>query len=551
MPDLAHLTRPDLSALSPEDYQAVVDEYLADRATLRRENQIVFYEVSCPEAAQVHTTAAVIIGVGGGNRSGKTETVLVEAIACATGVFPLSFQSQFREKFRGPINVRVCIESLKITLHPIILPKLMWWRWQGIDEPGGERGHWGWVPRSCLINGKWEDSWSEKLCILRVLCRDPDDPDKVLGESTFQFMSYDQDPSDFASGTFHIVIHDEPPKFPIWRENQARVLDVAGRIFLSMTWPDDPSIAVDWIYDEVYEPGSPGPLKDPNIDWIELRTLDNRYLDKQAILDRTVGWSEETKKVKLEGQPLRFSNRVHPLFTDIEQTWCHSCTQPCAPAGEVCGCERASTDISPYCHVEDFKADPNWPVVYVIDPHPRKPHMMAWFGVDPNDDFWMIQEAEIEGDAPDVKGLVEDIEEAMNLDVRLRLMDPNMGRTPTAKRDITWQDEFENAGLRLGLADTSEVGRKRVNQYLKPDARTRRPRLMFHSRCRNAAVQMKRFVWDDFRRTMDREQKQLVKRKYDDYPAILRYLMNADPTFRMLYAGAPVISRPGTMKGGY
>jgi hypothetical protein len=46
---------------------------------------------------------------------------------------------------------------------------------------------------------------SNKLRMLRVLCRDPHNPDKVLGESTIQFMSLDQDPTDFASGDFHIV----------------------------------------------------------------------------------------------------------------------------------------------------------------------------------------------------------------------------------------------------------------------------------------------------------------------------------------------------------
>ena len=39
-----------------------------------------------------------------------------------------------------------------------------------------------------------------------------------------------------------------------WRENEARVMRVDGRMMLAMTWPDDPSINVDWLYNEVYEP---------------------------------------------------------------------------------------------------------------------------------------------------------------------------------------------------------------------------------------------------------------------------------------------------------
>jgi hypothetical protein len=551
MPDLGALTGDGLGDISADQLRDMGAEFLDQQAAVRRENQIRYYQAASPAAEQVHFSTASIIGVGGGNRASKTETCLVESIALATGVFPRVYDAVFREKFRGPINVRICIESLTTVLHPTLLPKLMWWRWSGIDQPGGLRGHWGWVPRACLKDGSWDKSWSEKLRILTVLCRDPDDPERVLGESQIQILSYDQDATDYASGTFHIVHMDEPPPYAIWRENAARVLDVAGRTLLSMTWPDDPSISVDWIYDEVYERGLPGPLKDREVDWIELNTLENQFLDPTAVLARTRGWSEESIKVKIEGQPLRFSHRVHPLFTDVEHTWCFLCRRSCVPQDGYCSCERKSVDIQDYVHVEDFEVGQNWPVVFVIDPHPRKPHMMLWVAVDPSDDYHIIQEGEVEGDAPDVKVFVSEIEESMGLDVRLRLMDPNMGRSPTSRRDINWQDEFDNAGLCLDLADDSDVGRARVNNLLEPDHHTRRPRLVFHSRCRNAATQMKRHVWDDFRRSADREQKQVPKKKYDDYPTMLKYFANYEPTFRTLYAGAPILTRPGTRKGGY
>ena len=290
MTNLDTLTPKILRKLPAKDLAKVTAELLEKRALIRKENQLLYYRPASDIAAKLHTSTAHTIGMGGGNRSGKTEGCLVEAIALATGVFPFEFQAEFREKFKGAINVRLCIESLTTVLHQVILPKLMWWRWTGIDQPGGERGHYGWVPRMCLKNGDWEKSWSEKLRTLTMICRDPDDPKRILGESQLQIMSYDMDPSDFASGTFDIVIHDEPPPFAIWRENQARVLDVNGRILLAMTWPDDPSIPIDWVYDEVYEPGQSGPLKDPGIDWFELQTLDNMYLDAKIILDKTRLW---------------------------------------------------------------------------------------------------------------------------------------------------------------------------------------------------------------------------------------------------------------------
>ena len=101
------------------------------------------------------------------------------------------------------------------------------------------------------------------------------------------------------------------------------------------------------------------------------------------------------------------------------------------------------------------------------------------------------------------------------------------------------------------LAEDSDVGRKRVNQYLKPDPHTHRPRLMIHSRCRNTSLQIRRYVWDDFKRSADKDLKQQPKTKYDDYPTLLKYLLNYLPTFRNLYMGAPIIGRGGTRKGPY
>ncbi len=135
-----------------------------------------------------------MVGIGGGNRSSKTESALVELIALATGVFPECLEDVFAGKFRGPVNERIVCESFTTVMHPIILPKLKWWRWTGIDRPGGDRGHWGWVPKTSLKQDSWDKSWQETLRTLTVLCRDPDNYENVLGESVIQFMSKDQEP---------------------------------------------------------------------------------------------------------------------------------------------------------------------------------------------------------------------------------------------------------------------------------------------------------------------------------------------------------------------
>ena len=85
-----------------------------------------------------------------------------------------------------------------------------------------------------------------------------------MGESSIQFNSYDQDPSDFASGDFHFVLHDEPPPRRIYEENRARVMRTKGTLMLAMTWPSDPVMPVDWLFDEIYDKFVVSDLQSPD-----------------------------------------------------------------------------------------------------------------------------------------------------------------------------------------------------------------------------------------------------------------------------------------------
>lgn len=551
---LPELHAANLPALSDEEFRGLLAETLAITQEDRRQNALLYYAPVSAKVQAVHDSVARVIGVGGGNGSGKSDAALAELVMCATGIFPYSQRHLVERKFRGPIAARLVVESLTTTLEPIILPKLQWWRWSGVDAPGGARGHWGWVPKSCLVEGEWQRSWSAKLRLLRLICRDPSNPDRVLGESSIQCMSVDQDSTDFASGDFHLVVHDEPPSLAIWRENEARIMRVNGRLLLAMTWPDDPAIAVDWLYDEVYEPGRAG--SDPAVAWFELWTTENPNLDQRAVAAQAERWSSEIASVRIYGRPIRFSNRVHAGFTASTKTWCFACGKSVVrvpgetlkPLCGVCGGEW----VADYNHVAEFEHSGAWPTVFVIDPHSRKPHMFLWAQVDPSDDWWVVAEGKCEGDCVETRDEVYRVERELGLAVARRLMDPNFGASPAGqRREVTWQDEFAAAGLACELAEDADVGRSRINQMLRPDADTLAPRLRIHARCKDTVYQLERFVWDDFSRRVDRDLKQVPKDKHSDYPAMLRYLANSEPSFALLRHGAPVLRRPGQRKGAY
>jgi hypothetical protein len=89
------------------------------------------------------------------------------------------------------------------------------------------------------------------------------------------------------------------------------------------------------------------------------------------------------------------------------------------------------------------------------------------------------------------------------------------------------------------------------NDYLKPDAATRLPRYRVDPRCARTIYQLKRYAWDDFKRTVEKDQKQKAKQRHDDFPTCLKYLVNSQPSFRMLKNMGTPIQRGGQRRNGY
>lgn len=553
--DLDAITPDRLRQMQPDEFRALMVDVLGAQQADRRERQLFYYKPASEPVLAIHHSNARITGIGGGNGSSKTSSALVELLIHATGCIPFALRGvgiDWTKKMRGPIRCRIVVEDLTTILEPIMLPMLRWYHWTGVDAPGGDRGHWGWIPRDSLIDGDWDRSWDAKTRMLRLNYRNPERWEEIQGESTIVFNSYDQRAKNFASGDYHIVLLDEPPPLPIFRENQARTMRVNGRILMAMTWPDDPAFNVDWIFDEVYERARPGPHKDEDIDWIEISSRENRFIMTESINAQAKRWDARMRAVRIEGQPIRFANRVHELFTETREYWCFACgKRVLLTSDDPLTCRECDgTDVEPFQHVEEFEVDPLWPVMWVVDPHPRKPHMSIYVAVSPAGELWQCGEIEGAVDPSGMRLLCEQFEGEFHLDVRRRLMDPRMGgQLADAKRERTWLEEFAHAGLACEPADSSDVGRGLVNEYLAPDFDTRRPRIHVHPRCKNTILQMKRFMWADWKGNEDRSQKQQVKPKYDDYPACWRYAMNARPEFESLLHGYRMISASRRARG--
>ena len=523
----------DFSQMTDDAILALTAEYLELQENDRKEFALHYYEPANPTIARVHIVTAGTVGIFGGNGSGKTEHALVEGIIRCTGIIPKSLEATYpRKKLRGPIHMRVVCESLTTVLEPIILPKLQYWSWSGLQPQGGPQGHWGWIPKHSLINGDWKKSYNTRLRMLSVLYRNPD-TNKVEGISTIQFMSYDQDSSDFASGDVHYCLHDEPPKLSIWNENQARVMrgGSGSTMVLSMTWPDNPALPVDWIFDKIYDKGMPGKLKDPEVEVINIYSTMNKHLDQDEIAKRSAQMSATERNTRIFGLPIRFSNRIHADFTDQDKTWCFTCGKISLLTTDNKCADCFSDDVIQYNNVEPCPINEFWPCICLLDPHPRKPHFLAWVQVTPNEDYEVVHTVQVPGGAEAVREAIKEFETKAQYRSIQRLMDPNMGASPSgAKRELTWQKEFDDVGYHFDLADDSSVGRVRLNDFIKPDRQFKRTRFRIDPSCDDATFQMKRYVWADHKNQEGKDVVQVPLALHDDFPALFKYLMNRLPT---------------------
>lgn len=508
--------------------------------------QLAYYVPMNDMAAPVHRSTAREIAIVGGNRSGKTETALVELIIRATGHVPMALKATYpTQNLRPPIRGRVVCNSLTDTLEPVIKPKLRWDQWNGPEGPESGRGHWGWVPRRCLWGGDWEKAYSEKYRTLRLSVDTHwvgtnGAINRITGISQIQFLSYDQDLSAFSGTSLHVAIHDELPPSDIYRENRMRTLDTKGTIITAFTPPDEAGGQrgdVAWFFDQVYERGLAGPGKDPSIDTFVLFTERNKILSSADLELITRTLTEEQKQARLYGQFQHLSGVVYPLFASYPSTWCFQCSKKSLGQSRECS-TCGGTNVEPFCHVIDpFEIPKEWPVIFVIDPHPRKKDAMGWFAISPSDQVIMIGEHEGEGDAGDVAKQILDWERLHQILPAQRLMDPNIATQTNDRLEHGWtlRMAYDRVGIRCDLpSDRMDVGIQNVNALLRPDPGLRQPRFLCFSTNRRFIFGMRHWAWEEWsRQASDKEPKEVVRERHKDFPDLLRYCANVNPSFTM------------------
>ena len=543
--ELAGKSAEELKAYWAQFSRAELEQFAREvemvRQAVRQERALLLYQPVSEEARRFHLSTAQQRIILGGNGSSKSESNLADMVIRMTGMIPESLKHDYpREVLRPPISARLIVESLTNTWEQSIKPKLIWNHWTGLAD--GRRGHWGWIPKEFLIRGKWDESWSEKFRTLTL-----------TNGSTLHVMSGDQDVTDFASASVHDIRVDEGKKHALWRENVMRLRE-GGSISMAMTPPDDESASWDaaWVYNELYEKGMSGPGKDPDIDAFTLFTENNPYIAADFMEKVGKNLTPEQREVRFHGRFMHLGGRIYATFTEREQTWCFACNKICfAVKSEKRHCGQCGGDnIVDFCHVvEPFEQAYKWPCIFIVDPHPRKPVMMAWIAIDPADDWWQVAELQVDGTPEEIRDKVNELERNLDLFVAKRIIDPNMAESQAhnaGRRHVTVRDEYDAVGLRCALADDNfHTGKDRIRIRLKPDAKTLQPRFRIFRTCRTAIQQFNKFSWDEWARfTSDiRDPKAKPKDKDNDYPVMMGYLANDNPSYSAYHRGYSMPAR--------
>jgi len=261
-------------------------------------------------------------------------------------------------------------------------------------------------------------------------------------------------------------------------------------------------------------------------------------------------WTDAQREARLYGRFLHLSGVVYPLFAPYPAWWCFACSKKIATHT----CPTCSgTNVESFTHViAPVELPKDWPVVHVIDPHPRKADANGWFAFTPSDGVLMIGEVEATGDVNERVEAIRQWEDTHHISPVLRLMDPNIATegNDLLERGWTHRMAYDRAGLRCDLAnDSIPLGIQHVNELLRPDPFTRRPRFEVVRTCPKFIYGLSHWSWDEYK-SGDREAKEKVRDRHKDFPDLLRYLANGNLSYRGLKRGAATI-RVGTLRGGY
>lgn len=397
----------------------------------------------------------------GGNRSGKTTGGVVEDLWWAIGEHP------FRKTPPPPIRGRVIGVDFLDGIEKILLPEFS-----------------RWVPPSKLRGNSWSTAYDKQARVLNF-----------ENESFIEFMSYDQDLDKFAGTSRHFIHFDEEPPEDIWIENQARVIDTDGDIWLTMT----PVEGMTWVFDRIYTPGIE---KIKNIGVVEVDMGENIYLSPTAVEQFLDSLSDDERKIRGSGKFVQMGGLI---FKDFKE----------------------ETHV-----VEPREIPKDWLWIASLDHGYNNPTAWLWHAVGPEDQIITFKEHYLSGmTIDDHAKTVHQINQELGRAPDFYIGDPSIRNTdPITATSI--HQEYAKFGIPIVLGNNDvRAGIIKVARYLKVSEQGR-PNYVVSSDCKNLIREFSRYRWKTFanKRLNEQSNVQEAPVKKDDHALdSLRYFIMSRP----------------------
>lgn len=425
----------------------------------------------------------------GSNRSGKTEVGAVEAIAHSLGFRP------WLEPDDPLYTVRLADG------RPIPVPNI------------GRV-----VAQSFEANIKqtiWEkfEKYAPKHLIKRVGRNSRGQPIELewTNGSIIHFHSDDQDDVVFEGPNHHWVWIDEPCTYRKYTGLKRGLVDHDGCLWLTMT-----PLGAFWINDQIVEraeiPGS-------SVRMFKFSIWDNcvengGYLSRASIEEFLADLREDELEARLHGNFIHLAGRVYKEWEPRSPFW-----------------------------VEPFDLPLSWPRVCVIDPHPRKPIMVAWLAVNPDDQLYVYRELwqpalrTVEDVSREIKRL--ETTEYGREPVVLRLIDTSAQEPDrTSGESIRWAFWQHGVPCHLAQKRNAQAGYDAIHSALKKGKyEWDEPQLIVFNTCPKFKSDFMNFVYDEWQTSKQRDvmgDKDAYRKTHDDAIACLRYYYQGRLSYRRL-----------------
>lgn len=415
--------------------------------SISQPNILNYGEKDYPEQMRFHRSSKPGRFISGGNRGGKTDAEVVEAIWWASDTHP--HLKRPKTWGTGPLQLRMVVVDIAKGVEQIMLPKFK-----------------RWMTRSMMIDGEWGKSWDSKNLILTF-----------SNGSTIDFLTYGMDLEKHGGVPRHIIFFDEEPPRHIFNESMMRLVDYEGIWVIAAT----PVKGMGWTYDMLWEPA----LENPNglIETYTLTRALNPYIQDNPVRDAfyAMAMDDEEKDMRENGSFVARSGLIFPNFSPDTHV---------IPADQL-----------------DLMQFKTWEWYTSVDVGLHNPTAWLWHAVGPHGDIVTFAEHyQAEMTVPEHAAVVIEREAAFfrqtgGKQVDVRCGDPAMNQR-SGITGTSYTTEYAMRGIDInfeGIPRSVEIGIEKMQQYFMIRPATywgpNRPKWVISSNCPNLIRELKKLRW--------------------------------------------------------